>query len=74
MGAERVAEIYRPALAALLTAWLKDEEERRKLLDKVLTGRVLERIDQCDEQFYECSGDLEELLYRRIVQNRRSFE
>lgn len=27
VGAERVAEIYRPALAALLTAWLEDEEE-----------------------------------------------
>lgn len=68
------AEIYRPALAALLTAWLEDEEERRKLLDEVLTERVSERLDQCDERFYECSGDLEQLLYRCIVQNRRSFE
>lgn len=74
VGAERVAEIYRPALAALPAAWLEDEEERRKLLDKVLTGRVLERLDQCDERFYECSGDLEQLLYRCIVQNWRSFE
>lgn len=68
------AEIYRPALAALLTAWLEDEEERRALRDEVLTGRVLERLDQCDQRFYECSDDLEQLLYRCIVQNRRSFE
>lgn len=74
MGAERVAEIYRPALAALLTAWLEDEEEQRKLLDKVLTERVSERLDQCDQRFYECSDDLEELLYRCIVPNWRSFE
>ena len=53
------AEIYCPALAALLTAWLEDEEERRALLDEVLTERVSERLDQCDERFYECSGDLE---------------
>lgn len=68
------AEIYRPALAALLTAWLEDEEERRALLVEVLTERALERLDQCDQRFYECSDDLEELLYRCIVQNRRSFE
>lgn len=68
------AEIYRPALAALLTAWLEDEEERRALRDEVLTERVSERLDQCDERFYECSGDLEQLLYLCIVQNRRSFE
>ncbi len=74
VGAERVAEIYRPALAALLTVWLEDEEERRKLLDEVLTERVSERLDQCDERFYECSDDLEQLLYHCIVQNRRSFE
>ena len=74
MGAERVAEIYRPVLAALLTVWLEDEEERRKLLDEVLTERVSERLDQCDERFYECSGDLEESLYRCTVQNWRSFE
>ena len=74
VGAERVAEIYRPALAALLTVWLEDEEERRKLLDEVLTERVSERLDQCDERFYECSGDLEESLYRCTVQNWRSFE
>lgn len=76
LGALRAvgAEIYRPALAALLTVWLEDEEERRALRDEVLTERVSERLDQCDERFYECSGDLEELLYRCIVQNRRSFE
>lgn len=74
VGAERVAEIYRPALAALLTAWLEDEEERRALRDEVLTERVSERLDQCDQRFYECSGDLEQLLYHCIVQNRRSFE
>lgn len=68
------AEIYRPALAALPAAWPADEEERRKLLDEVLTERVSERLDQRDQRFYECSDDLEELLYRCIVQNRRSFE
>ena len=74
VGAERIAEIYRPALAALPAAWLEDEEERRKLLDKVLTERVSELFDQCDERFYERSGDLEELLYHYILENRRSFE
>ena len=74
VGAERAAEIYRAALAALPAAWLKDEEERRTLLDEVLTERVSEMFDQCDQRFYECSGDLEELLYRCIVQNWRSFE
>ena len=74
VGAEGIAEIYRPALAALPGEWPEDEEERRALLDKVLTERVSERLDQCDERFYERSGDLEELLYRYIVKNRRSFE
>lgn len=46
----------------------------RALLDEVLTERVSELFDQCDERFYECSGDLEELLYRYIVKYRRSFE
>ena len=68
------AEIYRPALAALPAAWPADEEERRKLLDDVLTERVSERLDQCDQRFYECSGDLEQSLYRCIVQNWRNFE
>ena len=68
------AEIYRPALAALPAAWLEDEEERRALRDEVLTERVSERLDQRDQRFHECSGDLEELLYRCIVQNWRSFE
>lgn len=68
------AEIYRPALAALPAAWLEDEEERRALRDEVLTERVSERLDQRDQRFYECSDDLEELLYRCIVQNWRSFE
>ena len=74
VGADFVAEIYRPALAALPAAWPEDEEERRKLLDEALTERVSELLDQCDERFYECSGDLEELLYYYILENRRSFE
>ena len=53
---------------------IADEEERRKLLDEVLTERVSEMFDQCDQRFYECSGDLEQLLYRCFVQNRMSFE
>ena len=67
-------EIYRPTPAALPAAWPADEEERRKLLDEVLTERVSERLDQCDQRFYECSGDLEQSLYRCIVQNWRNFE
>ena len=67
-------EIYRPTPAALPAAWPADEEERRKLLDEVLTERVSEMFDQCDQRFYECSGDLEQSLYRCIVQNWRNFE
>ena len=74
VGAERVAEIYRPALAVYPGGWPADEEERRALRDEVLTERVSERLDQRDQRFHECSGDLEELLYRCIVQNWRSFE
>ena len=74
MGAERVAEIYRPALAVHPGGWPADEEERRALLDEALTERVSDLFDQCDERFYECSGDLEELLYYYILENRRSFE
>ena len=74
VGAERVAEIYRPALAVYPGGWPADEEERRALLDEALTERVSDLVDQCDERFYECSDDLEQLLYHCIVQNRRSFE
>ncbi len=74
VGADCVAEIYRPALAALPGKLPADEEERGALLDEALTESVSERLDRCDGRFYERSGDLEERLYRYIVENWGSFE
>lgn len=73
IGANRTAEIYKPALAKLPHELPEDDGERDVLLDELITEDISELFASCDQQFYGYPDNLEELLYQFIIGNKGSF-
>lgn len=73
IGANRTAEIYKEALVNLPHELPVDDEQRDALLDELITEDISEVFASCDQQFYECHDNLEELLYQFIVENKGCF-
>ena len=73
IGAEHIAEIYKDALKNIPHELPNDDEERDELLDEILTEHISQIFDDCDQQFYESSDNIEELLYNFIIKNKESF-
>lgn len=73
IGANRTAEIYKKALVNLPHELPADDEQRDALLDELITEDISELFATCDQEFYKCSDNLEELLYQFIVDNKGSF-
>ena len=73
VGANDIAEIYRPALANFPSELSKDDAQKETILDQWMNEEVLELLDSCDRQFYEYSDHLENLLYQFIMNHKTSF-
>ena len=73
IGATKIAEICRTAMAAFPHPLPEDWEERQEFLDEFLTDDAEEILEQCDSEFYEYEDNLEQLVYSYIQAHRDRF-
>lgn len=73
IGAKHIVEIYKNVLENIPHELPNNEEERNALLNELITDNITKIFDSCDQKFYKCSDDLEELLYQFIQNNKSSF-
>lgn len=73
IGADKTAVICDKAISALGVKMPTDWEERRAMLDDVLTDEIGEVLSRCDNAFYEYPDNLVELNYQFIMENREKF-
>lgn len=73
IGAVEIAEIYIKALENVPCQLPMDDKKRDAVLDGLITERISQIFDGCDQQFYDCSDKLENLLYNFIINNKESF-
>ena len=71
IGAYRTGETCRKAAAAFGRELPADLEERSTVLVEHTDPKVIDRILECDDEFFE--DDLDELNYRFIMDNRDAF-
>ena len=71
VGAEITASIYRQAMSALGRHIPKDRNERQELLDS-LDQEILEnKLNKCDDDFWDCEESLEELNYQFMMRHKQ---
>ena len=73
IGADCTAEIYRDVLSLLPPELPADELLRNELLDEVITADISAVMSAADDRFYTYPDDLEELLYRFIMNHKCCF-
>lgn len=73
IGADCTAEIYRDVLSLLPPELPADELLRNELLDEVITADISAVMSAADDRFYTYPDDLEELLYRFIINHKNCF-
>lgn len=73
IGADCTAEIYRDVLSLLPPELPADELLRNELLDEVITAEISAVMSAADDRFYTYPDDLEELLYRFIMNHKSCF-
>ena len=73
IGADCTAEIYRDVLSMLPPELPADELLRNELLDEVITADISAVMSAADDRFYNYPDDLEELLYRFIMNHKSCF-
>ncbi len=73
IGADCTAEIYRDVLSLLPPELPADELLRNELLDDVITAEISAVMSAADDRFYTYPDDLEELLYRFIMNHKSCF-
>lgn len=73
IGADCTAEIYRDVLSLLPPELPTDELLRNELLDEAITADISAVMSAADDRFYICPDDLEELLYRFIMNHKNCF-
>lgn len=73
IGADCTAEIYRDVLSLLPPELPTDELLRNELLDEAITADISAVMSAADDRFYTCPDDLEELLYRFIMNHKNCF-
>ena len=73
IGADCTAEIYRDVLSLLPPELPADELLRNELLDEVITADISAVMSAADDRFYTYPDDLEELLYRFIMNHKSCF-
>lgn len=73
IGADCTAEIYRDVLSMLPPELPADELLRNELLDEVITADISAVMSAADDRFYTYPDDLEELLYRFIMNHKSCF-
>ncbi len=73
IGADCTAEIYRDVLSLLPPELPADELLRNELLDDVITADISAVMSAADDRFYTYPDDLEELLYRFIMNHKSCF-
>lgn len=73
IGADCTAEIYRDVLSLLPPELPADELLRNELLDEVITADISAVMSTADDRFYTYPDDLEELLYRFIMNHKSCF-
>ena len=73
IGADCTAEIYRDVLSLLSPELPADELLRNELLDEVITADISAVMSAADDRFYTYPDDLEELLYRFIMNHKSCF-
>lgn len=70
IGANGTAAICQRALDALGCELPSDREQRRKVLDNLLTDKVNAVLDEYDKEFYAGNENLEKLTYEFLIKNR----
>ncbi len=73
IGANEIAEIYKKAFVKLPLNLPTDEKQRDSLLTELITEENSKIFDDCDQQFYKSSDNLDVLLYQFIMSNKESF-
>ena len=73
IGADCTAEIYKDVLSLLPPELPTDELLRNELLDDVITADISAVMSAADDRFYTYPDDLEELLYRFIINHKNCF-
>lgn len=70
IGAKRTAELYRGVLESFPWGIPMDIVQRRKRLEEALTEDILKTIDFSDDEFFKDPDDMDQLLYRYIMNNQ----
>ncbi len=73
IGAEKTAEICDKALSAFEGRIPQDWNERQTMLEYALTDEVNKVLDECDDEFYICPENLDELNYQFVMKSRGQF-
>ena len=73
IGAHRIAEICKAAVAVFGREIPVDRREREELLDQLEGDGVNEALEACDNAFYEAEEELISPSYAYIMRNRASF-
>ena len=73
IGAEHIARIYKMALKNIPCELPIDDEQRDTLLNELITEKISKIFDSCDQEFYQYSDNIEELLYHFIINNKENF-
>ena len=73
IGAYKMEEIYKTAIAALGGAVPKNPDEWEIVLEAAITNEVDEFLSNCDTEFCMYPDNLVELNYQFIIQNKSDF-
>lgn len=73
IGAHKTAEICRRAIGAFQRNIPTDRTQRQEFLDEYLTDEVDAILCKCDDRFYQCPDDLEQLTYIYILAHKEAF-
>ena len=73
IGAKKMAKICEKAFSAFGEPIPQNMEERETFLDETFTDKITEKLEKCDDQFYDYPDDLDALCYQYIQANREQF-
>lgn len=73
IGAEKTAQICKKAVEIFGCKIPTDRAERDAFLDQMLTDNINAVLHECDNMFYECLDNIEELNYQYIIKNKEYF-
>lgn len=73
IGADKTAEICHKAFAAYGKPIPQDRITRQRFMDEMECDRIADTLSECDEEFYKCPDNLDELCFQYILANKEKF-